>query len=388
MSLLALMALLYAIQAACSNPGLAYLPVATYLTHTLSFSAAQLASFQAIILLPWFTKPLWGLLADGVAGWNISPRNYLLICYGGIVLCFGVLSLWATPAFAGLLGLILVISTAVAFTDVLADRLMVVEGKRQGRTNLLQAAQWAGLGFTAIAMFLCGGWLADHASLATAFGLSMMLPAMGGLVVAYQLPQSADGAARLRQSWSTFWQALHQPSVRSVLGIVLLLSLSPTPVDYWYQTQVLQFDNALVGHLKATEFLGMGVGALTFGLLARQWQGLPLLTCAVLGRATAILALALLQDVSLAYGVYLVRGFMETVGLLGLFGLVVPACPQGAEGFTYALMVSGANLAASLGLIVGGQLYDWGLPFAAVATVGAGYTLICGMAIARRRFPF
>jgi predicted MFS family arabinose efflux permease len=63
---------------------------------------------------------------------------------------------------------------------------------------------------------------------------------------------------------------------------------------------------------------------------------------------------------------------------LGLLGLVVQTCPQQAEGFTYALMVSISNLAMSLGLVMGGQLYDWGLSFAMVAVIGAGYLAACG----------
>ena len=48
-----LMALLYAVQAATGNPGLAFLPVAHYLTQHHGFAAAQLAGFQAMVLLPW-----------------------------------------------------------------------------------------------------------------------------------------------------------------------------------------------------------------------------------------------------------------------------------------------------------------------------------------------
>ena len=85
-----------------------------------------------------------------------------------------------------------------------------------------------------------------------------------------------------------------------------------------------------------------------------------------------------MQDASSAYGVYLVRGFMAALSMLGLLGLVVQRCPQQAEGFTYALMVSISNLAMSLGLVIGGQFYDWGLSFAGVAVMGAGYLVVCG----------
>ncbi|NJN23011.1 MAG: folate/biopterin family MFS transporter, partial [Leptolyngbya sp. RL_3_1] len=89
-------------------------------------------------------------------------------------------------------------------------------------------------------------------------------------------------------------------------------------------------------------------------------------------------------DVPSAYGVSLVRGLMAMLGNLGLLGLMVRLCPKGAEGFTYALMVSVSNLAASLGLVIGGQLYDWGLSFGLVAMIGAGYTVLCGGAIVLR----
>jgi len=46
-------ALLYAVQVATGNPGLAFLPVAHYLTQHHGFAAAQLAGFQAMVLLPW-----------------------------------------------------------------------------------------------------------------------------------------------------------------------------------------------------------------------------------------------------------------------------------------------------------------------------------------------
>jgi hypothetical protein len=79
------MALFYGIQAACSNPGLAFLPVATYLKESLGFSATQLVSFQAIAFLPWFTKPLWGMLTDGVPLLGYSQKSYFLVCYGLII---------------------------------------------------------------------------------------------------------------------------------------------------------------------------------------------------------------------------------------------------------------------------------------------------------------
>ena len=376
--LIGFMVLLYGIQAACSNPGLAFLPLVTYLTDTLEFSATQLASFQLVALLPWFIKPLWGLLVDGVPLFGYTFKSYLLICYGGIIASFVMIANWSAPSAMGLVALGLVISTGVAFSDVVADKLMVVEGQKQGNANILQASQWAGLGFTAIAMYSLGGWLAEHTPLSTVFFLSTVLPAVGFVAVLKFFPEQPNKAFTLGRNWQQFWQATKQPNLRLMLGIILLLDINPSPVDYVYQRQVLDFSNTLIGNLKAVECLGLGMGAISFGLLTQHFPKFPLLKLVIISGAISLLSFAFMQDVSSAYGVYLVRGFTSILRTLGLFGLVVQICPQGAEGFTYALMVSVANLATNLGLLFGGQLYDWGISFAMVAIIGSLYILLCG----------
>lgn len=326
------MVLLYAMQAACSNPGLAFLPVASYLTDTLKFSATQLASFQAIFLLPWFTKPLWGILTDGLPLWGYRFKSYLGLCYALVIISFIGLGCWPQPpANALLLGLLL-ISIGVACADVLADKLMVVEGHKRDRINRLQAAQWAGLGFTAVAMYGLGGWLADHASLSAAFFLSTLLPLAGlGWILRY-IPEQRDFSITLRQNWRQFWRGLQQPQLRSILLLIVLLQISPLPVDYFYQREVLAFDNTLIGHLKMLEALGLGLGAIAFGVMSRPATRLPLLGLTIVGSAIATLSLTLMQDATSAYGVYLIRGIADGVSLLSLLGLIARRCPKGAKG--------------------------------------------------------
>ncbi|WOD38082.1 hypothetical protein [Nodosilinea sp. E11] len=379
-SRLGFMVLLYAVQAASSNPGLAYLPVAAYLTHTLDLSASQLASFQAMVLFPWLIKPLWALLTDNVALGKYRVKGYLMLAYSLVVVGFGWLGQLGQPTAAELLVGIGIISAAVAVSDVLADRWMVIEGQQRQRTNVYQAAQWVGWGGTAVAMFLAGGWLADRVALSQVFWLSTLLPGVALLLVVWQLPEQPAPNPGLRVRWPQFSQALRQPELLRVMGLVAVLQLGPLPVDYLYQTQELGFDNGVIGQLRALEGIGTVLGALGFGLWAWRWSptAQPLLSLAVGGQAGAILSLAFMQDVTSAYGVYLVRGLLGIVGFLGLFGRVAPACPPIAAGFTYALLVSISNFAVSLGLVVGGTLYDLGLPFGTIAVIGAGYTLAIG----------
>ena len=369
---------MYAIQAACSNPGFAFLAVASYLTDTLGFSATQLASFQAIVFLPWFAKPLLGILTDGLPLWGYRFRSYLVMCYATVVISFIGLGCWSQPTARVLLVGLLLLSTGIACSDVLADRLMVIQGRATDLINRLQAAQWTGLGFTAVAVLVLGGWSADHLSLSLVFFLSALLPAiaLGWILLNYS--EERDSSITLRQNWQQFWRGLRQPELSSLVWLVILLQISPSPIDYPYQREVLAFDNTLIGQLKAVESLGIGLGALAFGLASQIAARLPLLTLAIVGSAISTLSLAFMHDAATAYGIYFIRGIAGIVALLSLFSIIASRCPKGAEGFTYALLVSLSNLAASGGLIVGGQLYDWGLSFALVAIIGTGYILVIG----------
>lgn len=396
------MAVLYSVQAATGNPGLAYLPVAAYLTQQMGFSAAQLASFQAMVLSPWVTKPLWALLIDGLAQQGYTTKTYLVLCFGGMVLEFGLLSQVPQPTVGGLLAALGLLSVMVAVADVVADRWMVIEGQRCHQGNLYQAAQWVGWGGTTIVMFLAGGWLADRLPLHQVFGLSAMVPALALLLVAWKLPEIRENRPQSRSQSSSLdtpqlvdrglknpgigahcVDALKQADLRQVLGLVVFLHLSPLPIDYLYQVQELGFDNRLVGQLKAVESVGTALGALGFGLWAWRSARLPWLNLAILGQAGAMLSLAGLSDVTSAYGVYLLRGMFAIVGFLSLFGRVVTVCPPQIAGSVYALVVSASNLAVSLGAVAGGTLYDWGVSFRAVALVSVGYTLLVGLWVKR-----
>ncbi|MGB3200462.1 MAG: hypothetical protein WBA99_06150 [Nodosilinea sp.] len=214
------MALPYVVQAATGNPGLAYIPLADYLTNQLGFSAAQLAGFQAAVLLPWVTKPLWAMLIDGWARLGDRTKVGLVICFSLIVAGFGLLSLVPQPTVSCLLVSLSLLSVTVAVSDVVADRWMVIEGQRHQRQNVYQAAQWVGWGFTAVAMFLAGGWLADRTPLHQVFGLSAVVPALSLLLVAWRLPGIAGDAqgptighrSQLRSQGSGRSQGLGEPA--------------------------------------------------------------------------------------------------------------------------------------------------------------------------------
>ncbi len=70
-------------------------------------------------------------------------------------------------------------------------------------------------------------------------------------------------------------------------------------------------------------------------------------------------------------------GFFAMIAMLGVLELAARACPVGVEGTTYALLMSVYNLAKQPGPILGGYLYDWGVPVSILVIISAGFTMLC-----------
>jgi len=141
------MVLFYLIQTYGSNPGLFDLPLTIYLKDNLHLPPAELATFGSLVILPWTIKPLYGIIADVFPIFGYRFKSYFLICYTLAFVCLLGLSSIQNHTIQNLAISMVLISTCIAFSDVLTDKIMIVEGSINNNTARLQAAQWAGLGF-------------------------------------------------------------------------------------------------------------------------------------------------------------------------------------------------------------------------------------------------
>ncbi|NJO20172.1 MAG: folate/biopterin family MFS transporter [Spirulinaceae cyanobacterium RM2_2_10] len=334
-------------------------------------------------LSPWYAKPLFGLLTDGVSLWGYRVKSYLLLCYAlAAVLLLGA-GLTGISSFTGLLAIALLVSISIAFSDVLADKWMVVRGKAAGNTALLQATQWTAAGLGGASAYYLGGILAQDGQLSLAIGLSAIAPLLGLVAVPLWLREERDHqpARNLRASLGALWRAAQTRRFLGVAIFLVLLEICPTPPAIFYQRDTLGFETDFIGALAAVQFVGMGGGALLFGGWARHLRRGWLLNVIVACSALATLSLAAMTDARSAMLIYFFVGFTDIIARLGVLELSVQVCPLKAEGTTYALLISLANLAMLLGFVGGGWLYDLGLPFPQLAILGAGLTALCWLAL-------
>jgi len=123
----------YAVQGVAEpQAGLATQPLFFLLKDEMRLSAAESATFFALVGVAWNVKPLYGLLSDLVPLFGSRRHAYLLVTTAMAALGWVVLGVlpeypWGlTLLILGLTGL------GFAFTDVLCDAVMVEEGQAHG----------------------------------------------------------------------------------------------------------------------------------------------------------------------------------------------------------------------------------------------------------------
>lgn len=396
-SLVGLMAIAYFVQVLLSNPGLVSLSLSLYLKETLDLTASQLALFSGLVFLPWMVKPFLGVVVDQCYLSRSRTRFLLIMCYGvalGILLQLSRLQFFTVFILAS--GAI-AISTAIALSDVLVDKIMVVEGKENQRTATLQAVQWSALGLGGILTFYLGGWVAKHLSLSAAFQVATLPAILALLTLPFctqhlQSPQNnTENLGRSLQAMvGAIAQVLCSSNFRFLFGLMLLVSCSYFPPVLFYERDVLQFDEEAIGILGSFGSLGTSVGAIAFGLLASRVAPFNLTRHSALPRFC--LAAALLSSLSwvlliraiAAQLAYCLHHFFNIMATLGLLELAIPLCTAGIEGTLYALVLSCLNLTSILGMIVGAGLYDAGVTFPALIGLSVCLLAMGWMVVSRQ----
>lgn len=381
--LIGIMVLFYLIQTYGCNPGLFGLPLTIYLKESLGLSPAQLASFSSLIFFPWLVRPLYGFIADAFSLFGYQFKSYFFLCYGltlAVLLGLGVFQVNTIS----LLGISLIlVNLFIAFSDVLTDKIMVVQGRIFNNTARLQAVQWTALSFGQALLYFLGGWIAQNSNLSMAFLLTAIVPLIG-LVATFVLladEKKQQNNVPIKTNFKSFWLAVKSQQFLAVIAFIACLqfTLVPTLVNYivYYYKDVLNFDSQFIGILGTFEALANGIGALMFGVFAFRISRRLLLNSAIGLTAVSTIGLLFIQNAQTAIFVSIFFGFFSMIAMLGVLEIAARSCPVGAEGATYALLMSVYQLVRQPGPILGGYLFGSGVPVYILVVISAAFTMLC-----------
>lgn len=358
-------------------------------------SYAQITRFGFLLAIPWTLKPLYGLLSDFVPLAGCHRKSYLILTSGATILGLVAAAIVLTRAAAvtpWLLWILLVPTLAVAFSDVVADALMVEHGQPLGITGRLQAVQWGAMyGATILAGGL-GGYLSQYRlqplALLICAGLTVITFVLSLTVV--REPVRIERADDLRTTGRILWQAVKSPRLLAVCGYLFLWNFNPfsTTILYIYTTRELGFTQSFSGSL-ASLMAGASVAACAaYGYYSRRVSRRVLLHASIVMGIINTAAYWGLESAYVALPVTIAVGFVYMTATLIQLDIAAQTCPPRVAGTVFALLMAISNLALNISMDLGGQWYDdWAArwdsrtAFNLLVAVGAAFTACCWLLV-------
>lgn len=362
------------------------LPLNILLKEQLHFDAAQIAGFVGLAGLPWYFKPVAGVLCDAIPFFGSRRRHYLLACAAAAAVLWITLGVIA-PAPRTLLATVLLLTTFVMVASTVTGGLLVEAGRHFNATGRMSSIRLSIVRTCDLVGATLGGWLAGRPLIL--LGLLGALLHAGLFVGTWRwLRESpAPSAPRpdvwvdLRRQGRTIVQAR---TLWGAAGMIFLVMAEPgfgTPLLF-RQRDALQFSTGFIGLLGTiSAFTGIA-GALLYGRICRHWSLRRLLAAGIGCHVVGTLVYLTYDSRTAAVVVAVVSGWFFSLAILPLLDLSARVTPRGSEALGYSVILSVMNLAVLASNLAGSWLYSrFGLTFTELVWLNSGTTLIAFLAV-------
>lgn len=362
--LLIFFSVVYFAQGIGQYSGLINQPLTFYLKDVLHMDASQITNYLAVLTIPWAIKPIYGLLSDCLPLNGYRRKAYLLLM--SLVAAGGFLWLTGATDTQTIIHALLLTALGTAFSDVLVDAIMVERGQETGLVRHFQGQQWLWFNIAGVVTALIGGILCQYLPPASALHTAALIATLAPLAViitTWLIVKEERSPASLKQLKSTvngLKLAIRSPVLWTAMAFTVVWKLHPgfgMPL-YFHLTNQLHFSQAFIGQLNAFHSGGHILGALLFThYLADRFSTVNLIKLAVGLSVAATLSYLLLNSAFTAIVLYVLTGTIAQIASLAMYSMAAEACPKQAEAFTFAMLMSLANLAGQGSAIIGLKLY-------------------------------
>jgi folate/biopterin transporter len=359
--------------------GLTRLAVSFFLKDELGLSPAQMSALLGISAIPWIVKPVFGFISDGLPIFGYRRRPYLVLS--------GILGSLAWLALATVVNnvptatlAILLASLSVAMSDVIVDSLVVEKARKEslGDAGSLQSLTWAVAALGGLITAYLSGWLLEHFSSRTVFGITAIFPLAVSAVawiiaedkIAHDNPLESQ-TPTTRQQIKSLWQAITQKAILYPTLFIFVWQATPSADSafFYFITNELGFEPEFLGRVRlVTSFaslLGIWIYQRFLKTVAfRHILGWSIVISSVLGLTTLLLvthtnrALGI-DDHWFSLGDSLILSVMGQIAFLPVLVLSARLCPKGIEASLFALLMSVSNLSGLLSQELGALLTHW-----------------------------
>lgn len=347
-------------------------------------SPEQIASFVAVLAMPWCLKPLFGFLSDFFPLGRYRRKSYLVLM--SLLAMAGFFALaWWTPwpigASSRLLSWLLVPTVAVIFANVVVDAMMIEAGQPRGITGRLQSVQWAAIYAGSILTGKLGGILSEHQEQRLGFLICGGL--MSATFVLSLIGIKEAPASRPREDWrkaiASLVKAVRSPEMLAVGVFLFLWHFNPCcqAVLYLHMTDFMGFSEEFYGDTMSLIAMGSLAACVSYGCYCRRVPMRRLVHLAVVLGVASTWGYWCLADRTSAVVISLLTGFVYMTASMILVDLAARACPIAAAGTLFAVFMATCNTSSAVTTWLGGTIYqavgehgDYEQGFATVVALG------------------
>lgn len=357
-------AIVYAVEGiGQAKSGIMWQPLSHWLKVTLHWEPLTISASLAILDVPWIIKPVWGAISDFVPLFGYRRRPYLVLAN---IAAFSAFAWVATiDSAAALIPALTVTAVAMAVSSTLCGALLVETGQKTNASASYVNQQWL---WYSIAQMIAGtvaGYLIEIMSPIGAMHAAAWIAAIapiaiiGGVWLVHEPKASVDLIA-LRGRLDALLSVFRSRDLWFVAGFLFLYYFSPgfgTPL-YFQMSDHLHFSQGFIGVLSSIGSGGWIAGGLLYRWRIKRLGRLALLRLSIVGGVCSTLSYLLMVGPVAAVVIYFIGGITSMLAMIATMTLAAESCPEGAEGFAFAGMMSIVNLTGPMSDTLGSFLYQ------------------------------
>ena len=344
--------------------GVIWQPLTHYLKESQNWTPVQIATYLAILDVPWIIKPLYGTLSDFLPLFGYRRRSYLLLANAGAIAAF----LWTTQVLApaSIVFALLLTAIAMAISSTVCGALLVENGQKHNASGAFINQQWLWFNVAVMVASLLGGQLIEHLSPEGALHAAAAIAAIAPVAIIVSCLSLVEeepagiNIAEFRRALRGFLDTFRSRTLWLIGAFLFCYYFSPgfgTPL-YFHMTDHLRFSQGTIGMLSSVSAGGWIAGGLIYRFLLRGMTSHAMLNLSILCGTLATLAFLGLVDETSAIVVYFLNGVASMIANIATLTLAADHCPRRSEGFAFAALMSVINLATPLSDTIGAFLYQ------------------------------
>lgn len=374
--------------------GLARLAQTFLLKDEMHLGPAELSALTGLFTLPWTIKPLYGFLSDGFPLFGFRRRSYLILA--GLTGCFSYTlvgqNFWGflngEQLIPGTVAALMVSSACIAFSDVVADGIVVSKTRDSSDPAIaggLQSLCWGSAAIGGLLSAYFSGSLLEVMKPQDIFQIAAFLPFVVAMIaflideqpITKATTTNAEGQvvvveddplSGITAQVQSLWSAIKQPAIYKPALFLFLWQSTPTSdgAFLYFLTDDLGFGPEFLGRVR---LITAGAGLLGVWIYNTYLKTKPikdiLFWSSIISTPLGLSSLLLITHANRALGIPdgifvcgddVILSILGQIAFLPTLVLAARLCPPGVEAVLFATLMSINNGAGALGTEIGALL--------------------------------